>query len=61
MKTKTIKSIKTIKKNSWALPGEPIPLDEFRAGMKEAEKGPFYSLEESKKMLETWRKKRNSR
>lgn len=57
MKTKAIKS----KEKSWALPGEPISLDEFKAGIKEAEKGPFYTIEESKKILEEWRKKRNSR
>jgi hypothetical protein len=58
MKIKTIKIKET---NNWALPGDPIPLDEFKAGIKEAEKGPFYTIEESKKILEQWRKKRNSR
>jgi predicted transcriptional regulator len=57
MKTKTIKT----KETRWALPGEPISLDEFKAGIKKAEDGPFYTVEESKKMLEEWRKKRNSR
>lgn len=57
MKTKTVKTTHT----SWALPGDPISLDEFKAGIKEAEKGPFYTIEESKKILEGWRKKRNSR
>ena len=58
MKTKTIKNKET---GSWALPGDPITLDEFRAGIKEAEKGPFYTIEESKKMIAEWRKKRTSR
>ncbi len=57
MKTKTIKT----KETRWALPGEPISIDEFKAGIKEAEKGPFYTIEESKKILTEWRKKRNSR
>jgi hypothetical protein len=57
MKTKAIKTKKT---DSWALPGDPITLDEFKAGIKKAEKGPFYTIEESKKMLTGWRKKRNS-
>jgi len=57
MKTKAIKTKIT---NSWALPGDPIPLDEFEAGIKEAEKGPFYTVEESKKILAEWRRKRNS-
>lgn len=57
MKTKAIKT----KETAWALPGEPISIDEFKAGIKEAEKGPFYTIEESKKILAEWRKKRNSR
>ena len=55
------KNIKTKEKDNWALPGDPLTLDQFKAGMKEAEKGPFYTVDESKKMLEEWRKKRNSR
>jgi hypothetical protein len=58
MKTKTIKTKET---GSWALPGDPLTLDEFKAGIKEAEKGPFYTIEESKKMIAEWRKKRTSR
>jgi hypothetical protein len=54
------KNIKTKKTDSWALPGNPLSLDEFKAGIKKAEEGPFYTVEESKKMLEEWRKKRNS-
>lgn len=57
MKTKTTKT----KETSWALSGEPLSVEEFKAGIEEAEKGPFYTVEESKKMLEEWRKKRNSR
>lgn len=44
MKTKTIKTKGT---GSWALPGDPITLDEFKAGIKEAEKGPFLSCAKS--------------
>ena len=58
MRTKNIKAKKI---NSWALLGNPLSLDEFKAGIKKAEEGPFYTVEESKKMLEEWRKKRNSR
>ena len=58
MKIKIVKSKGT---DSWALPGDPISLDEFKDGIKKAEKGPFYTIGESKKMLEEWRKKRGSR
>ncbi len=30
MKTKTVKTIDT----TWALPGEPLSIDEFKAGIK---------------------------
>jgi hypothetical protein len=56
MKTKVTK---TKVSSSWALPGDPISLEEFRAGIKEAEKGPFYTIDESKKMIAEWRKKKN--
>jgi hypothetical protein len=51
---------KTDQKN-WALPGEPLSLEEFKKGIKEAEKGPFYTVEESKRMIARWREKRISR
>lgn len=57
MKAKNTKSKET---ESWALPGNRISLAEFKESIKKAEKGPFYTLEKSKKILEEWRKKRNS-
>lgn len=58
MKTKIVKSKETDK---WALPRNPLTLDEFKAGIKEAEKGPFYTIDESKKIIKEWRSKKNSR
>jgi hypothetical protein len=58
MKTKAIKSKKT---DSWAFPGDPITLPEFKVGIKKAEEGPFFTIEESKKMLEAWRNEKSSR
>jgi hypothetical protein len=58
MKTKNIRSKGT---ESWALPGDPISPGEFKAGIEKSEKGPFYTVEESKKILEEWRKKKYSR
>jgi len=57
MKTKTLK-IKEIDK--WAIPGEPLTVDEFKAGIKEAQKGPFFTIDESKKILQEWRKPKSS-
>jgi hypothetical protein len=51
--------MKTQKENSknLAIPGKPMSQEEFAALIKEAEKGPFFTLEESKKHFEEWRKK----
>jgi predicted transcriptional regulator len=59
MKTKEVRI--SAKRKSWAIPGESLTMEEFKHGIKEAEKGPFYTIEESKSMIEQWRKKRNSR
>lgn len=53
MKSKTVNTKKT---DSWVLPGDPISLDEFKTGIKEAEKGPFMTLDELKKGVEEWKK-----
>ena len=53
------KTIKGIEPHNWAVPGDPITLEEFKAGIEEAEKGPFYTISEAKKIIDEWRKKRN--
>lgn len=58
MKTKTKKSKETDK---WSLAGEPISIDDLKSGIKEAEKGPFYTIEESKKLIKEWREQKDSR
>ena len=58
MKTAKTKSTKEI---NWAIPDQTITHDEFMAAIRKAEEGPFYTIEESMKMLEEWRKKRNSK
>jgi len=57
MKARTLK-IK--EKDKWAIPGEPITVDEFKAGIKEAETGPFFTIDESKKMLDECKNQRKS-
>jgi predicted transcriptional regulator len=60
MKMKTKEVDTSGKRKSWAIPGEAVSIEEFKRGIKEAEKGPFYTIEESKAMMGGWRKKRNS-
>jgi hypothetical protein len=58
MKTNTIEKIATKKKINWALPNQTVTHDEFMDAIKEAEKGPFYTLEEAKERLKQWKKAR---
>jgi hypothetical protein len=53
--------VKIISKQNWGQPGSPLSVEEFEKGIKTAEAGPFYTVEESKKMLEEWRKQRDSK
>ena len=55
MKAVKIKA-KDQKPKSWVLPGTTISYDEFRDGIKEAEKGPFQTVQESKENFEVWLK-----
>jgi hypothetical protein len=60
MKTKSKEVDTSGKRKSWAIPGEALSIEGFKRGIKEAEKVPFYTIEESKAMIGEWRKKRNS-
>jgi hypothetical protein len=43
-------------KKNLAIPGEPMSKDEFVSLIKEAEKGPFYSLDELITKMNVWKK-----
>lgn len=43
--------------NNLATPGKPMSQKKFASLIKEAEEGTFYTLNESKKYFEQWRKK----
>ena len=45
------------KHNNLATPGKPMSQKKFTTLIKEAEDGDFYTLDESKKHFEEWRKK----
>ena len=46
---------------TWILPENTISQDEFIAGIREAEKGPFYTVQESMEHFEQWMKSREKR
>lgn len=50
--------MKTTSPENYSRPGKPLKKEAFEAMVKEAEKGPFYSLEESKKKFQKWREKK---
>lgn len=54
-------SVKKLSRRSLALPGDAISLDEFRKEIKKSEKGPFRTIEESKKLIKEWREQKRSR
>ena len=58
MKTNNINETKTQKRINWALPDQSISLDEFRTSIKEAEKGPFITLDEFDQRFEEWKRKK---
>jgi hypothetical protein len=43
---------------SIALSGEALSEDQLKEAIKAAEKGPFYSIEESKKLIKGWREQK---
>lgn len=53
--TMSTKTVKPTKEKSWALPGAKFTHEEFIAKIREAEEGPFYTLEEIKEMRKKWR------
>ena len=49
------------KSKSVDMEGNGITLEDFKKEIAKAEKGPFYSTEEAKKLMAEWRKKKDSR
>ena len=54
MSTKTSDKLATKKKINQALPDQTVTHEEFMAAIKEAEKGPFYAVQESMQHFEDW-------
>jgi hypothetical protein len=48
------------KSKSLALEGSPLRLNELQNEITKAEKGPFYTPAQAKKLLLSWRKKKSS-
>ncbi len=57
--TKTKEKIKD--PENWILPGNTMSQDELIAGIREAENGPFYTIQESMEHFEQWLKTKEKR
>ena len=57
---KTIKTIKEAEEKDWTTPGVKLTHEEFVAGIRKAEEGPFYSLEEVQIIRKQWREKKKN-
>ena len=57
---RTVKTKET-KEINWAIPGQTVTHDEFMSAIKQAEKGPFYTVQESMQHFEQWLKSRVKR
>ena len=55
------KGLKDTSSNNRFTSGEALTESEFIQGIEKAEKGPFYSVQESMKRFETWLKKREKK
>gem|GEM_PF-1097125 len=49
------------KKINWAIPGQTVTQEEFVQAIREAEKGPFYTIQESMNHFEQWLNSRENR
>jgi hypothetical protein len=57
---RTVKT-KEAREINWAIPGQTVTHDEFLSAIKQAEIGPFYTVQESMQHFEQWLKSREKR
>ncbi len=48
----------TTKEKNWTRPGVKLTHEEFIAGIKEAEKGPFYTIDEFESRFDKWKQEK---
>lgn len=51
---------KETKEKDWTRPGEKLTHEEFMDGIKKAEEGPFYTLEEMQELRQQWRNQKKN-
>lgn len=50
-----MKTKKKAAEKNWTMPGVKLTHEEFLEGIRKAEEGPFYTLEEVQQMRKKWR------
>ncbi len=60
-KTATVKSDQEPKERNWAIPDQVVSLEEIQTAIKNAEKGPFMTVQEAMNDFEQWLKSRQKR
>lgn len=61
---RSMKAMKTKKKaaeKNWTMPGVKLTHEEFLEGIRKAEEGPFYTVEESMDHFDKWLKSREKK
>ncbi len=58
MSTKSVDKPEAKRKINWALPNQIVTHEEFMNSIKEAEKGPFMTIEEFEQRFEAWKKEK---
>lgn len=61
MKTVAVPKTGSKRKINWALPNQTVTHNEFMSAIKQAEKGPFYTVQESMQHFEQWLKSREKK
>jgi hypothetical protein len=54
-----MRTTKSKKEKNWVVPGVKLTQDEFEKGIKKAEEGPFYTLDEIKSKMKVWKQSKN--
>jgi len=58
MKTNAIEKKAAKKQQNWALPNQRVSRETFLSSIKEAEKGPFITIDKFEQRFEAWKHKK---
>jgi hypothetical protein len=53
-----MRTVKSKEEKNWTHPGVKLTHEEFMAGIRKAEEGPFFTLDEIKAKMQEWKRNR---